>query len=296
MFPILIVALAVALAFAAPASAQQTDITCASIRDARTECPVGRAIEDVRLLRQTSEARCIPERTWGLSRGKLWVDQGCAGVFRVFKKIGEAPAPQPGPGAIQTVNCASINHKLERCIIAREANWIRLRNRTSDARCDWKATWATETGAIWVDRGCGAKFELSYSRRRPEGGDWREISSGGGQPRPAPPPPAPAPWPGQSGGQGGWQGGWQGGHDGDRRDREAARVAIRLCRRYGEDRPELFNARWAEARPAESYSVGRRGSDLIVEGRYNLVRRGPDGSVSAICRVRGDRVAGFALR
>lgn len=292
MFPIFVAALAALIAFAAPASAQQTDIACASVRGARAECAVGRGVEEVRLLRQTSDARCIAERTWGLSRGKLWVDQGCAGVFRVFKKIGDAPAPKPGPGASQIVNCASANHRLERCAIPREAKWIRLRSRTSDARCTWRTTWSAETGAIWVDRGCAARFDLSYARRRPEGRDWHEISKGGGRPQPAPTPSAPAPWPGQSGGQGGWQGG----QDDARGDRQAARSAIRLCRRYGEDRPELFNARWAEARPAESYAVERRGHDLIVSGRYDLVRRGADGSASAVCRVRGDRVAGFAPR
>mgnify|MGYP003651208966 CR=1 FL=1 len=276
-------ALAALIAFGAPARAQQADVACSSIRDARMECPLNGRVAEIKLLRQTSEARCIADRTWGVSRGKLWVDQGCAGVFRVFYEL-DAPASAP-PADGQIVACASMNHRLERCAIPRDANWIRLRNRTSDAACIWGGTWSTERGAIWVDRGCGGRFELSYARRAP-GGDWHEIASGGGRPDPRPAPaPVPAPYPGQ------------GGHyDDDRADRRDARIAVRLCRRYGEDRPDLFDARWVVARHPDTFRVDIRGRDLLVEGVYDVVRRGRDEARRAVCRVRGARIAGFTVR
>ncbi|MFT4792342.1 MAG: hypothetical protein ACJAVR_002243 [Paracoccaceae bacterium] len=296
MHRILFAALLALIGFAAPASAQQADIACTSIRDARMECPLNGEVEEIRLLRQTSEARCVLDRTWGVSRRKLWVDRGCAGVFRVFYVVASQQPPASAEG--QIVACSSNNHRIERCLIPREAKWIRVRNRTSDTACTWRNTWATETGAIWVDRGCAARFELSFSRRAPGGGDWHEIASGGGRPA-TPPPPTPRPNGGYGDGYGsnGHGGnGHGGGYGDDRRDRQQARAAIRLCRRYGEDRPDLFNARWVQARPASTFRADRRGPDMLVEGGYDVIRRGPDAAMGATCRVRGDRILGFSVR
>lgn len=37
----------------------------------------------VRLVRQTSDTACVQGRSWGYDRRGVWVDRGCAGVFRV---------------------------------------------------------------------------------------------------------------------------------------------------------------------------------------------------------------------
>jgi hypothetical protein len=278
MTRIFFAALIALIGFAAPATARQNDVACGSIRGARAECPLNGKVEEIRMLRQTSDAQCVLNRTWGVSRRMLWVDRGCAGVFRVFY---ETASPPPTPDG-QVLSCSSNNHKLERCGLPREAKWIKLRNRTSDAACTWRNTWATETGALWVDRGCAGRFELSYSRRKPDGNNWHDIAKGGGRPTPPPPPTRP--------------GTGHGGNDNDRAERREARIAIRLCRRFGEDRPDLFDARWVEARAASTFRAERRGYEILVEGGYDVIRRGTDAAIGALCRVRDGRITRFSPR
>ncbi len=55
-------------------------LTCNSQGNRYRECPAG-GWQDARLVQQTSRASCVEGRTWGLRRGQLWVDQGCAGTF-----------------------------------------------------------------------------------------------------------------------------------------------------------------------------------------------------------------------
>jgi hypothetical protein len=58
------------------------EIPCES-RDFRYRyCPV-RNPREVELIRQTSSSNCRFNRSWGFDRGGIWVDQGCAAVFRV---------------------------------------------------------------------------------------------------------------------------------------------------------------------------------------------------------------------
>jgi hypothetical protein len=55
-------------------------MSCNSRDNRRQEC---RAIgwNGARLVRQTSRAQCIENRTWGFRRDMIWVDQGCAADF-----------------------------------------------------------------------------------------------------------------------------------------------------------------------------------------------------------------------
>lgn len=55
-------------------------ITCNSQGNRYRECPAS-GWRDAQLVRQTSRASCIEGQTWGLRRGVLWVDKGCAGTF-----------------------------------------------------------------------------------------------------------------------------------------------------------------------------------------------------------------------
>lgn len=285
MFLIALAAVAAAFSFASPAAAQEAEVTCASIGHTREVCRLGRDVAEVRLVRQTSKARCVLDRSWGIDRGKLWVDEGCGGVFRVVYIVGGG-RPTPGGGQaggggndVSAVTCGSIGGRPEKCAIPRDVTWARVGRRTSNAGCAWRDSWAAEPGAIWVTRGCAAIFDLATGRRAP-GPDWYQVSDGGGRPgdRPVPYPGAGRP---DQGGRG-----------------EAAeeRAAIRLCRRYGEDQPQLFNAAWVEARPADAFRADSRGRDILVEGRYDVARRGPDQTAAASCRVRGDRVVGFSVR
>jgi hypothetical protein len=59
-------------------------VLCESRDFRRSYCPIGRA-HDVRLVRQTSNSPCTQGRTWGYDGRQIWVDQGCAGEFELFR-------------------------------------------------------------------------------------------------------------------------------------------------------------------------------------------------------------------
>jgi hypothetical protein len=299
MLLIALAAVAAAVSFASPVAAQEAQITCASIGNVREVCRLGLDVSEVRLVRQTSKARCVLDSTWGIAGGKLWVDKSCGGVFRVTYVI-DGPRRTPGDSGSDdgrsrddrgrddrsgaaSVACNSVGGRPATCAIPRDVDWARVARRTSNAPCTWRDSWAAERGSIRVTRGCAAIFDLASGRRAP-GPDWYRISDGGGwqDDRPVP---YPVPYPGAGRPD-----------QGDRRERAEERAAIRLCRRYGEDQPQLFDARWVEARPTDTFRADSRGRDIDVEGRYDVIRRGPDQSVAAACRVRGDRVVGFSVR
>jgi hypothetical protein len=50
----------------------------------------------VRLVQQTSEARCREGSSWGWDRDSVWVDRGCAGRFS--SRSGGAARPGPATG------------------------------------------------------------------------------------------------------------------------------------------------------------------------------------------------------
>lgn len=63
---------------------QQGEIVrCESDRYRYRLCPVRIGRRGVELLRQTSRSRCEFGRSWGWDRRGIWVDEGCAGEFRV---------------------------------------------------------------------------------------------------------------------------------------------------------------------------------------------------------------------
>jgi hypothetical protein len=67
---------------AVPANAAK--VTCESLDGKRTQCNVetGRGVG---LVRQTSEATCILNRTWGYDSTGIWVDAGCRAEFAVAR-------------------------------------------------------------------------------------------------------------------------------------------------------------------------------------------------------------------
>jgi hypothetical protein len=57
-------------------------VTCSSDDGHRHACDVGQA-EGIRMVRQRSGSPCIEGRTFGYSRGQIWVDRGCRADFEV---------------------------------------------------------------------------------------------------------------------------------------------------------------------------------------------------------------------
>lgn len=129
----------------------------------------------VELTRGLSKTPCIEGRNWGYDRGGVWVSHGCRAEFRT------RGGWNGGGGGAQIVRCDSNDGRYRTCAVPR-GGYVRLVRQISKTRCVEGHNWGSERGAIWVDRGCRAEFEVGG-----RGGGW--------------------------GGGGGWDGGWNGGHD-----------------------------------------------------------------------------------
>ena len=68
-----------------PAPAGPGHVVCESREYAYNFCQTGR-IRDAQIVRQISQAPCIPGRTWGTTRDGIWVDGGCEAEFRVVNR------------------------------------------------------------------------------------------------------------------------------------------------------------------------------------------------------------------
>ncbi|WP_368563663.1 DUF3011 domain-containing protein [Pseudoxanthomonas sp. UTMC 1351] len=129
----------------------------------------------VELVRGLSKTHCVEGRNWGYDRNGVWVSHGCRAEFRT----GGGGGWNGGGGGAQIVRCDSNDGRHRTCAIPRGGH-VRLVRQVSKTRCVEGHNWGRERGAIWVNRGCRAEFEVS---RR--GGGW---------------------------GGGGWGGGWNGDH------------------------------------------------------------------------------------
>lgn len=80
-----------------------------------------------------------------------------------------------GPAHAQdSVTCESQDNKYRECQGLNGR--VRLDRALSDAPCIEGRTWGTRNGAVWVDRGCRARFVSSWnSGARDGGGDGRTI-------------------------------------------------------------------------------------------------------------------------
>ena len=84
MYKLGFLALAAAAVMALPATANaQNVVTCESYGGRRQTCRVDTRGE-VRLVRRLSDASCVRGRSWGVTNGGVWVDDGCRAQFAVY--------------------------------------------------------------------------------------------------------------------------------------------------------------------------------------------------------------------
>lgn len=118
-----------------------------------------------RLVRQLSDAPCIEGRTWGSSRGGVWVDRGCRGEFASGRGNGWGNGgnwgngPGYGGGPVQTIRCESDEGRTRQCS-ADVRGGVRLVRQLSDTRCVEGQNWGWDRRGVWVSRGCRAEFEI----------------------------------------------------------------------------------------------------------------------------------------
>jgi hypothetical protein len=60
-------------------------VSCSSNGYRYETCSIGGGrVIDVRLESQVSRTACVEGSTWGWNNGRIWVDRGCRGTFRVY--------------------------------------------------------------------------------------------------------------------------------------------------------------------------------------------------------------------
>jgi len=122
---------------------------------------------DARLVRRLSDTQCIRGQNWGLDRGGIWVDRGCAGTFVSagggHHGGGHAGGWQPGPGwdSRFTVGCASDDYRYRFCQVdLGGAGRAYVSRKISGAACIEGRSWGWNRAGIWVDQGCSAEFTI----------------------------------------------------------------------------------------------------------------------------------------
>ncbi len=198
-------ALAVAIAsfLAAPAVSAQRgwdrdiEVRCESHGYAYNLCQVdtGRGGR-VEIVDQISDTECVEGRSWGWNRAGVWVDDGCAGVFRVERRGGgdrhddrgydrdddrrDDRRDDRGGGQVRGYNqgyddgrgdddggqriairCGSQNFSYRLCEVdTGRGSEVRLTRQISGSRCIEDRTWGWNRAGIWVDEGCEAEFVI----------------------------------------------------------------------------------------------------------------------------------------
>ncbi|GEM_PF-178715 len=150
------VALLVLCALALPvlSVAQSQTLQCASNSAGRSYCAADTS-SGVRLTRQLSDAPCTQDVSWGYDASGVWVSQGCRADFEVMP----ATLPVTNGAAAGTVRCESEDNNRRHCA-ADTRGGVRLTQQLSDAPCVQGSTWGNDATGVWVDRGCGADFQM----------------------------------------------------------------------------------------------------------------------------------------
>jgi len=196
-------AVAAALFLAVPAASAQRgwdrdiDVRCESHGYAYNLCQVdtGRGGR-VEIIDQISDTECVEGRSWGWNRAGVWVDDGCAGVFRVERRGGgdrhddrgydrdddrrDDRRDDHGGGQVRGYNqgydddrgdddgsqriairCGSQNFSYRLCEVdTGRGSEVRLTRQISGSRCIEDRTWGWNRAGIWVDEGCEAEFVI----------------------------------------------------------------------------------------------------------------------------------------
>lgn len=148
----------------APADAQAptTLVTCESLNNRYVECPV-QVNSQVRLVR-TLGGSCVAGRTYAAEREKIWVKDGCRGVFEVKPQARE-PEPERRPKPLTyLLRCESIRNQTAECPVDPAAT-VALARQLSGVSCTEGQNWGAYGASLFVSRGCRGEFEVTRVRR-----------------------------------------------------------------------------------------------------------------------------------
>ncbi|WP_372017716.1 DUF3011 domain-containing protein [Pseudoxanthomonas sp. 10H] len=128
-------------------------IRCESQNNRERTCPTGFRGQAV-LVRQLSGSACVEGRTWGQRGGSVWVSNGCRAEFSERRGGGGWGGSNPG----YSVTCASDNNRRRSCAWDRRQGRPVVIENLSSTRCREGDNWGWDGNAVWVDRGCRARF------------------------------------------------------------------------------------------------------------------------------------------
>ena len=139
------------------APAQAGTVSCDSYNERRNTCSADTR-NGVALQRQLSWNKCKRGVSWGIQDdNRIWVDQGCRGVFFTGVGWSNGGGGGGGGGGQGRLTCASYSNRRAECP-ANTGGWAKLTRQWSIAPCIQGASWGYTNRMIWVDRGCRADF------------------------------------------------------------------------------------------------------------------------------------------
>lgn len=169
----MMLAMMVATATTAPQAAQaqrySDSVVCRSDNYRMRRCDV--PWRDARLVEQISGTQCIRGRNWGIDRGGIWVNEGCAGRFAEGRGSGRSRRPgsddrgswRPGPGWDTDIRfrCDSRDFRYNLCQVDMgRGGRVYIERQISDTRCVEGRNWGYNRAGVWVDGGCAADFVI----------------------------------------------------------------------------------------------------------------------------------------
>ncbi|MDE1885992.1 MAG: DUF3011 domain-containing protein [Xanthomonadaceae bacterium] len=135
-------------------------VECRSSNYAFRRCGV--PWRDARLVRQISNTECVRGQTWGVDRGGLWVDRGCAGQFvDAGGGYGGGWYPPQGWDHRFQIRCHSSGYRYGFCAVdLGRGGRAYLQRQESDSACIEGQTCGWNRAGIWVDQGCSGIFTI----------------------------------------------------------------------------------------------------------------------------------------
>ncbi len=168
------------------------EITCRSINNREERCRVNTGGR-VQLVRQISNAACIEGQTWRYDRNAIWVRNGCQAVFAYGNAVGGGSGGgwggsggswggsggSWGSGYAGEIRCRSDRNRYNRCSVSTEGR-VQIIERLSNASCTQGRSWGYDSGGIWVNHGCEARFAYGRGSYQPQYGSSGGSSNSGG--------------------------------------------------------------------------------------------------------------------
>jgi len=154
-----------------PATAQEVvteSITCQSTNRQRVECPVEGVLKSVRQTAALAGGFCLQGFSWGYESGYLWVDMGCSGTFEVesLREVAAERTRRPDRESFtETLDCRSRGSERQKCRVEGRIDDVEPVGSFTSVPCRYGTSWGYEKRHVWVERGCEARFNVTFTRR-----------------------------------------------------------------------------------------------------------------------------------